>query len=110
MAYREHQTYDQFTAPGNGTAADVKWKRNHVMAFTVASIDTNVVVRMEGSIDGTSFFNLNSQDSDTTITSNGTTCLYVDNIPLKHIRPVFVSESGGTAATIDCKSTSEGDE
>jgi len=61
---------------------------------TVASIGTNVVVRFEGSLDGTNFFPLAA--SDTTITSNGTTGYFISNMPLKSARGRLVSISTGT--------------
>jgi len=61
---------------------------------TVASIGTNVVVRFEGSLDGTNFFALAA--SDTTITANGTTGYSFSNFPLKAIRGRLVSILTGT--------------
>lgn len=66
-----------------------------VFQVTVASIGTNVVVRFEGSLDGTNFFNLDSL-GDTTITANGTTGYSIQNCPLKAVRGRLVSISGGT--------------
>ena len=64
---------------------------------TVATINTNVIVALEGSIDGTNWSKI---VANTTLTANGTTHYNVANHPLRYIRPVFVSESGGTAATV----------
>jgi hypothetical protein len=61
---------------------------------TVASIGINVVVRFEGSLDGTNFFALAA--SDTTITANGTTGYNFANFPLKAIRGRLVSISTGS--------------
>lgn len=61
---------------------------------TVATIGTNVVVRFEGSLDGSNFFNLAA--SDTTITANGTTGYSFGNFPLKAVRGRLVSISAGT--------------
>jgi hypothetical protein len=66
-----------------------------VFQVTVASIGTNVVIRFEGSLDGTNFFNLDST-GDTTLTLNGTTGYSVQNSPLKAVRGRLVSISGGT--------------
>jgi hypothetical protein len=60
----------------------------------VASIGTNVVVRVEGSLDGTNFFNLDT--SDKTLTSNNTYFYSYSNLPLKQIRGNLVSISTGT--------------
>ena len=64
---------------------------------TVATINTNVIVALEGSIDGA---NWSKVIANTTLTANGTTHYNVANHPLRYIRPVFVSESGGTAAEV----------
>lgn len=69
---------------------------NLTFQVTVASIGTNVVIRMEGSLDDTSFFPLyDSTQIDTTITANGTYgfCLYA---PVKFVRLRLVTVSGGT--------------
>lgn len=60
---------------------------------TVATVGTNVVVRFEGSLDGTNFFAL---ATDTTLTANGTTGYNFANFPLKAIRGRLVSISAGT--------------
>jgi hypothetical protein len=88
------------TSAATSTAAlqvavqDVAACENFVFQITVASIGTNVVVRAEGSLDGTNYFNLGS--GDTTITANGTTKLTYSNIPVKYVRGTLVSISTGT--------------
>ena len=95
-------TYPILTAPA--TCADTSVylpptivAKNFSLFVTVASVNTNVIVALEGSIDGT---NWSKMISNNTITANGTTHYNVANHPVKFIRPVFVSESGGTAATV----------
>ena len=95
-------TYPTLTAPA--TCADTSVylppsivAKNYSLFVTVASINTNVIVALEGSIDGT---NWSKVIANATITGNGTTHYSVANHPLKFIRPIFVSESGGTAATV----------
>lgn len=63
---------------------------------TVSSIGTNVVVRFEGSLDDTNFFNLDEDAEDTTITANGTTGYSLSGTPVKFVRLRLVSLSGGT--------------
>ena len=63
---------------------------------TVSSIGTNVVVRFEGSLDDTSFFNLDQSGADTTITANGTYGFALNGCPIKFVRIRSVSLSGGT--------------
>lgn len=65
-----------------------------VFQVTVANVSTNVVVRFEGSLDGTNFFAL--QSPDTTITSNGTTGYFFSGRPLKFVRGNLVTITGGT--------------
>lgn len=66
-----------------------------VFQVTVATVGTNVVIRFEGSLDGTNFFNID-ENGDTTITANGTTSYCADGVPLKAVRGRLVSFSGGT--------------
>jgi len=95
-------TYPVLTAPA--TCADTSVylpptivAKNFSLFVTVASVNTNVIVALEGSIDGTNWSKI---IANATITANGTTHYNVANHPVKFIRPVFVSESGGTAATV----------
>jgi hypothetical protein len=85
---------------GTSTAAlqvavqDTAACKDFVFQITVASVGTNVVVRAEGSLDGTNYFNLGS--GDTTITANGTTKLIYSGTPVKYVRGTLVSISTGT--------------
>lgn len=63
---------------------------------TVADIGTNVVVRFEGSLDGTNYFNLSSTNTDTTITANGTYGYALAGCPVASARLRLVSVSAGT--------------
>ena len=95
-------TYPLLSAPASGDSTSVYLPptivaKNYSLFVTVASINTNVIVALDGSIDGT---NWSKVIANTTITGNGTTHYTVANHPLKFIRPIFVSESGGTAATV----------
>jgi hypothetical protein len=90
------------TAPGSGLVYTVDFPNrsaplNHSMFVTVTNINTNVVVRLDGSVDGTNYAPVISGQ---TITANGTYFYGLQNTPLKNIQPVFVSESGGTAAVV----------
>ena len=82
------------TFPLQVAVQDIAACKNFVFQITVASIGTNVVVRAEGSLDGTNYFNLGS--GDTTITSNGTTKLIFADAPVKYVRGTLVSISAGT--------------
>ena len=83
------------TAPGV-TAAQKTTGAALTFQVTVASIGTNVVIRMEGSLDGTGYFPLyDGTRQDTTITANGVTG-YVVYAPVAFVRMRLVSISGGT--------------
>jgi hypothetical protein len=91
-----------FTAPGSGTAYQIDQPNtaspvNYSMFVTVTNINTNVIVRLDGSVDATNFAPVISGQ---TITADGTYFYSLQNTPLKNIQPVFVSESGGTAAVV----------
>jgi hypothetical protein len=107
VAYRHEQenlyVYTSgFTAPGSGEAQRIDFPnrsapKTFLFAPTVTNINTNVVVRLDGSLDGTNYAPIISGQ---TITGNGTSFYSVTNMPVKFIQPVFVSESGGTAAVV----------
>ena len=90
------------TAPGSGFAYTIDLPNrsaplNYSLFVTVANINTNVVVRLDGSADGTNYAPVVTGQ---TITGNGTYFYGLQNTPLKKVQPVFVSESGGTAAVV----------
>ena len=96
------QTDSALEAPGVGTALQVAVNntfctKDYTLITTVASINTNVKVSLEGSIDGTNYGEIIAEK---TITSNGTSVYNVTNTPVRWIRPKFISEAGGTAATV----------
>lgn len=94
-------TFTQLTAPGVTSSVKTKHSSNNTFQYTVANKDTNVIVRAEGSLDDTLFFVMDS--SDTTKTADGTFALFYSNKQVSFMRFRFVSEAGGTAATIDVK-------
>ena len=91
------------TAPGDGTVIQVASNnifatKSYTLTVTIADIDTNVVVRLDGSIDGTNYAPIIAAQ---TITSNGTSVYSVSDRPVKFVKAVFVSESGGdNSATV----------
>ena len=96
------QTDSALEAPGVGTALQVAVNntfntKDYTLIVTVASVNTNVKVTLEGSIDGTNYGIIIAEK---TITANGTTVYNVANTPVRWVRPRFVSEAGGTAATV----------
>lgn len=106
-------TSTQLIAPGGSTSSDVTGLSFVAYEVTVAALNTNVVVQIDGSIDGTNFFKIPListpdtgiaiTDHEATITANGTFILYADRVSVPEVRLNFVSESGGTAATVDSK-------
>jgi hypothetical protein len=105
VAYLQKNLYlanPVLSAPGSGTAQTVDLPNRHAaknysLFVTVASINTNVIVRLDGSVDGTNYAPVIANQ---TITANGTYFYSLANTPLKSVQPVFVSETGGTAATV----------
>lgn len=93
--------WDQLTAPGATDHIKVERVKVHTIQFKLANKNTSVTVRGEGSLDGTNWFNLDSTNSDTTVSANGTYAFTFEG-SITYIRFNFVSESGGTAATLDC--------
>lgn len=91
------ETFTQLTSAGSTTGYAVDNNIYHTMQYKIASINTNVIVKLQGSLDNTNWFDLTSE---TTQTSNGTYKLTYEGA-IKYIRFTFVSETGGTAATID---------
>ena len=90
------------TAPGLGNLLQVAVNnlfstRDYTLIVVVSNINTNVVVQLDGSIDGTNFAQITGPN---TITSNGTFVYSVTGRPVKWVRPRFVSEGGGTDAVV----------
>jgi hypothetical protein len=85
------------TLTSTGVTADVPsvGAEDFVIAVTTDSIGTNVVIRIEGTIDGTNYFNCD-YTGDTTITANGTTAFSLQEAPLQAIRGRLVSISTGS--------------
>ena len=80
-----------------GTTNSIKVNAQAVtFAVTVSSIGTNVVIRLEGSLDDTNFFNLKEDETDITITANGTRGFALNGCPVEYVRLRLVSLSGGT--------------
>jgi hypothetical protein len=72
---------------------------NVLFQVDVSSIGTNVVIRLEGSVDATTWFNLNAS-GDITLTANGTTGYALVQVPVPFIRGRLVSFSGGTPSVV----------
>jgi len=96
---RLETAFTQLTAVGSTAGTNSLVYHNGCFQYIVAAINANVVVRAEGSLDNTNWFNL--AGADTTILANGTYALEWTNRALEYVRCTFVSEAGGAAATID---------
>ena len=85
-----------------GTTNSIKVNAQAVtFQVTTSSIGTNVVVRFEGSLDDTNFFNLDQDELDTTITANGTRGFALNGCPVEYVRLRLVTITGGTP-TVAC--------
>ena len=73
---------------------------NIVFQVTVSSIGTNVVVRLEGSLDATNWFNLDALEADATLTANGITAYSLSQVPVPYVRGRLVSLSGGSPSVV----------
>ena len=93
-------TLGTLTSAGTTDFANSASADNAVFQVTVSSIGTNVVVRLEGSLDATNWFNLDSANTDTTITANGTTGYSLMQAPVVYVRGRLVSVSGGTPSVV----------
>lgn len=83
------------TAVGTTNAVEIGG-RDIAFQVTVSGIGANVVIRLEGTLDGTNYFNLDQNGSDTTLAANGTTGYILSSAPVKAVRLNLVSYSGGT--------------
>ena len=95
------RNFSELTAPGVTEPVDVLVTnylstRNYTLIATVTNIDTSVVVRLDGSIDGTEYGPLISN----TITENGTYPYFVNGSPVGFLRGNFLRETGGTNAVV----------
>lgn len=69
---------------------------NLAFQVTVASVGTSVTIRLEGSVDDENYFNLDENETDTTLTANGTYGYALNGCPVKYVRLRLVSIDGGT--------------
>jgi hypothetical protein len=82
------------TAALDVAVQDIVAATTYGVQVKVATVGTNVVVRVEGSLNGTDFFNLDTTDK--TLTANGTYFYSYSNLPLKQLRGNLVSILTGT--------------
>jgi hypothetical protein len=93
-------TLGTLTAAGTTDIQALGPQDNLVFQVTVSSIGTDVVIRLEGSLDATSWFNLDPIEADTTLTANGTTAYAVTQAPVPYVRGRLVSLTGGSPSVV----------
>lgn len=100
LHYQQEHQQSALAAPGvSDSISFAGWERLSC-AYTVAAINTSVTVRVEGQIvDGGEWVSLHASRTDDTVTANGTYLLTWEGCA-HAVRLRFVSEAGGTAATI----------
>ena len=95
------------TTPSN-TEALTTYENNmfltdHLFQYTLTGVSNNVVLKFEGSLDNSSWFNLDDNEAVVTKDANGTYQSHKSSTPLKYVRSTMVSESGATTATVNVK-------
>jgi len=101
------KVFDALTAPGSTPALFVGRITNHVFQFIISNINTNVVLKLEGSNNAkddppdvaSDWFNMDPNGTTVTKTANGSDA-FKRTAAVNWIRLTFVSESGGTDAVI----------
>lgn len=93
-------TLGTLTAAGTTDFQALGPQDNIVFQVSVSSIGTNVVLRFEGSLDATNWFNLDAAELDTTLTANGTTAYAVTQAPVPYVRGRLVSLTGGSPSVV----------
>lgn len=97
-------TETQLTAPDQTTTSrQLTGYRHAAWQIVVANINTSITLRFEGSNDNTNWSNLDTSKTDKTITANNVYEEEKTFCNFEYVRVKFVSESGGTSATIDIK-------
>lgn len=92
-------TFIQLTAQGETASVNVENAHHLTLQIVVAAIDTSVDYNVQGSLDDTNWFDL--ETADVQKTANGTFFLRYENLKAKFVRFSFRAEAGGTAVTLD---------
>lgn len=90
-------------APGATPPVNVDGRKTITCVYRVSDLNTSVTVRLEGSLDGVTFVNLDPAETDTEHTANGVYGFTVPDVALIACRFVFVGEVGGTSAVISAQ-------
>lgn len=103
MKMFQPEVFDQLTAAGSTPAYEDGWRwGNHMFQIdTALNGSTSVELIIEGSLDGTKWFNLDAGGSTITILNSGVEGFYFSEVAATQLRVKFNAEVGGTDATID---------
>ena len=97
LFYESGELTEPGTTPGVLTYENNYFStKDYTLVATVTNINTEVVVRLDGSIDGTHYGPLISN----CIKKNGTFVYNITGSPVKYVRGNFFSETGGTSAVV----------
>ena len=93
--------YELLTTPSTTAAINAVDNVSHGFQYITTGVSTNVIVRSEGSLDGSNWFMLDDNGTPLTITSNTNKYEFKSNAPLGLVRVTWVSKSGaGTTPNI----------
>ncbi len=87
------------TSPSSVAVFDVLGSKDIMFQIKVESIDVNVIIIFEGTLNDLDWFNLSATEQSYTITANGTYAYTFYGV-LKSARARFVSEANNTNAII----------
>lgn len=91
----EQTNLDAVTSTGAGSDIDVSNYNKITVAYTASSVSTGGTVKLEGSMDGTNYYDIDSES----ISSDGTTYHSVSGEKHKYIRTNLSSRTDGTYTT-----------
>ncbi len=98
------QIFDQLTAAAATTPAyedGWRWSNHMFQILTALNGSTSVELIIEGSLDGTNWFNLDAGGSTITLLASGVEGFYFSEVAAIQLRVKFEAEVGGTDATVD---------
>ena len=85
-------------APGTSDDIAVAPHNSHSVQLNVASINTNITINFQVTIDGTNWATV--LDDDITIAADGTYIYVLEELNVEQLRVNWVAETGGTDATV----------
>ena len=93
------------STPNTTAAILAQQNSNHTFQYVITEVSTNIVVRAEGSLDNSNWFNFESDN--TTKNANGTYSIHKSSTPMKYVRLNWVSKDpvagGGTTPNVSVK-------